>query len=62
MFGWVISPSFKTSKEIDDEDDTTRTIRRRRRTEDEHDDEVDAYRLGNLWGWHHKAEKRVLVG
>jgi hypothetical protein len=37
LFDWAISPSFKTSKEIDDEDDHDDE-----EEEDEHDDEVDA--------------------
>jgi len=38
LFGWVISASLKTSKEIDDEDDHGHDDEE----EDEHDDEVDA--------------------
>ena len=40
LFGWVISPPFKTSKEIDDEDDHDHD--HDDEEEDEHDDEVDA--------------------
>jgi hypothetical protein len=39
LFDWAISPSFKTSKEIDDEDDHDHD---EEEEEDEHDDEVDA--------------------
>ena len=40
MFGWVISASLKTSKEIDDEVDHDQD--HDDEEEDEHDDEVDA--------------------
>jgi hypothetical protein len=41
LFDWAISPSFKTSKEIDDEDDHDHD-HDDEEEEDEHDDEVDA--------------------
>jgi hypothetical protein len=39
LFDWALSPSCKTSKEIDDEDDDDHDDDEE---EDEHDDEVDA--------------------
>jgi hypothetical protein len=49
LFDWALSPSFKTSKEIDDEDDHDHDDDEE---EDEHDDEVDALPPREFMGGH----------